>query len=306
MSDGSIQIKKAIPLIVITWILSLASTLALVYMAPSIFPPLNSANLSDSSVVAEKIKDSAVITAKLADGSVTSAKILDGTVIARDLASDSIITVKIADSNISTSKIADGAIPTDKVADDAIITIKLADDSVTSAKVLDGTITAADLSTDSVLTINIADGTVTTLKIGDYAVTDIKLASGAIPFASAQSSSTTYTNSTEWQDVPAMSASLTLTRTSNVIITFSAEAWLAAGGDWLVVRAMIDTTQAFPNTGITTLTREAGAGNSACSFSFYSTNVPAGAHTVTIQWASWTGTEAILEDRTMTVIALPA
>ena len=45
MSKETISIQKAIPIIVVTWILSLVTALALVYFAPSIFPPLGSANI---------------------------------------------------------------------------------------------------------------------------------------------------------------------------------------------------------------------------------------------------------------------
>jgi len=39
MSEAKFQFKKAIPIIAITWILSLATTLAFVYLMPYVFPP---------------------------------------------------------------------------------------------------------------------------------------------------------------------------------------------------------------------------------------------------------------------------
>lgn len=39
MSEATFPFKKAIPIIVVTWILSLVTTLAIVYVAPNIFPP---------------------------------------------------------------------------------------------------------------------------------------------------------------------------------------------------------------------------------------------------------------------------
>ena len=56
-----ISIRKALPIIVAAWILSLVTTLALVYVSPSIFPPLNSANISDGAIVTDKIADEAII-----------------------------------------------------------------------------------------------------------------------------------------------------------------------------------------------------------------------------------------------------
>jgi len=38
MSESTTTIKKAIPFIAVTWILSLVTTLAVVYFAPNIFP----------------------------------------------------------------------------------------------------------------------------------------------------------------------------------------------------------------------------------------------------------------------------
>ncbi len=294
MSDG-FSLRKAAPVIVIAWILSFLTALALVYMAPALFPPLNSGNL----------RDGAIITSKLPDGSVNSAKILDGTITAVDLANGSVITVAIADGAVTTSKIADGAVATADIADGAVVTIKLADNSVTSAKILDGTITAADLSTGLINMINIDDGAVTTVKLADYAVSSIKLASGAIPFAGVYNSSMVSTTSTTWVDMPDTSVNLTLTRTSTVVMTFCTEAWLGSASGYLNVRAMVNTTQAFPNAGVTTITRDNTA-TTSYSFTFYLTGVSAGFYPIKMQWQTPTGTQANVEDRTLTVVAFPA
>jgi hypothetical protein len=325
MSEGAISIKKAIPIIVITWILSLVTTLAIAYFTP--FIPIEKDQIGDGAVTADKILDGAIITTKLDDGTVTSAKILDATITAEDIASGSIITVKVADEAITTTKIADDSITTAKIADGAIVTVKLADDavttskivdnaivtvkmadgSVTSAKILDGTIVAADLATGAVTSIKIADGAVTTSKIADYAVTDIKLAAGAIPFNSTYSTVSTSTTSTSWVDMPGMSVGLTLDRNSSVIIMFSSEAYLTAGGDYLLVQALVNSTIAYPGTGaLITLTTVTATNAGSYSYIFSLPNVGAGYYTVKIQWLSWTGTMGYVEDRTLTVMALPA
>lgn len=95
MAESTIPFKKAVPMIAITWILSLVTTLVVVYFAPSIFPPIQS----------EKIADNAIITVKLADGSVTSAKILDGTITAVDISDGAVITIKVANDSITTEKL---------------------------------------------------------------------------------------------------------------------------------------------------------------------------------------------------------
>ncbi len=296
MVSDRISVRKAVPIIALTWVIGLITALALVYFAPAIFPPLNTGNLNDN----------VIITTKLADGTVNSAKILDGTVTAADLADGSIITAKITDGAITASKIANGDVTTEKIADNAILTAKLADDSVTSAKILDGTITAADLSTGVLNLINVEDGAITTTKLADYAVSSIKLAPGAIPSAGAYNSTTVSTTSMTWEDMPAMSVSLTLTRTSNLVATFSTEAWLGSASGFLDVRVMINnSTQAYPDTGVTTITRD-NTQTTSYSFTFYLPNVSAGTQLVTVQWQTPTGTQANVEDRTLTVTAFPA
>jgi hypothetical protein len=224
MSEGAISIKKAISVIVVTWILSLITTLAVVYVAPNIFP-------------------------------------------------------------IGTTHISDGAVATAKIADSAIVTTKLADGNVTSAKIMDGTLTAAD----------IADG----------AVTSLKLTSQAIPFSYTYNPDVAATTSTTWVDMPDMSVTITLARTSHLIIIFSATAYLGALGDSLNVRAITDV--AIPHPVVVVLTRDTQTTMGSHSFTWNLPDVSAGIHTVKIQWAVEGGlTTGYVSDRSLTVIALPA
>jgi len=164
MSGIATSIKKAAPIIVVTWILSLVSTLAVVYVAPNILP-LQTTQISDNAVTSEKIADTAIITTKLADGSVTSAKIQNGTLTAVDLADGSIITIKIADGAVTTDKIADGAVTTAKIADDAVTVAKIVDDAVTTTKIADSAVTSEKMADSAVVTSKLADGSVTSTKI---------------------------------------------------------------------------------------------------------------------------------------------
>lgn len=329
MSEKAFPMKKMIPVIAITWALSLVTTMVIVYFAPNIFPPLNTVNINDDAIVAEKIADGAIITTKLADGTVTSAKILDGTITAKDVADRSVLTVKIADGAVTASKIADGVISSAKVADgaivtvkladksvttsklvdDAIVTVKLADGAVTTAKILDGTITAADLADGSLTTVKIADGAVTTSKIADYAVTNTKLASGAIPYNSTHIISiSTYTSSTSWLNMSDTSVSLHLDRTSHVLIMFSASARMTSmvSPVTMYVRALVGNTIANPDTGTSFSTNVASAFE--CSaFVFYLPNVNPGTYTVYIQWTvSNALVTGYVYERTLNVLALPA
>jgi len=335
MAEG-FQRKEIVFTIAITWILSLITTLAVVYVSPYIFPPLTS----------EKIADGAIITNKLADGAVTSAKILDGTITAIDLSDGAIVTIKVANGSITTEKIADEAVTTiklahnsitsekildgsittldladdviitSKIADNAITTVKLADGSVTSIKILDGTIIADDLSDGSIISVKIADGAVTTNKIADYAVTNLKLSPYAIPFASTHTTDTIVsTNSTNWNDLPGMSITLTLNRTSHLLIMFSSVIWNDMENRLVLVRAMVGNEEAFPEGGIpitpfATYYLEAPAHSHALiyggySYTFYKPLVNAGTYTIKMQWRVNEGNgHAALGS--LTVIALPA
>ncbi len=322
MPEKAIPIGKAIPIIVVTWILSLVTTLAIVYVAPTPVP---------IQVTAEKIADGAIITAKLADGSVTSAKILDGTITAVDLATGSVTTIKIADGAVTTAKIADdavtsakildgtitavdladnaivaakiadGVITADKIADGAVVTIKLDDGSVTSAKILDGTITAVDLATGSVTTIKIADGAVTTNKIADYAVTSLKLAANAIPFNYTSRNGTVGKSTTTWETIPGMLVKITLERKSTLLIMFSVQSTITAADQSIGWQALVDTDLALP--GVVWLQPNVNY-LSSVSYTFYKPDVDAGQYTIYIQWA--VGGMGVVGSGTLFVIALPA
>jgi len=231
LSKEKVPMKIVVPIIVVTWILSLVSSLAIIYSMPSLVPV--------------KLADGAIVTVKMADGSVTSAKILDGSIAAVDLANGTIITVKIADGNVTTEKMADGAI------------------------------------------------------------TNTKLAANAIPFASTYNfTGPVSTTSKSYADIPDMSVSITLARTSHVLIMFSCETKLDASGDYLLARAMVDSTPAFGPTAFA-LTSETDY--SVRSQIWYMSNLSAGSYTVKIQWRMFLGTTTgYAWTRTLSVIALPA
>jgi len=302
MSEAKFPMKKMIPVVVITWVLSLVTTLAVVYFAPSMFPPLS----------AETIADEAIITTKLADGSVSSSKILDGTITAQDLADGSVIAVKVADDAVTTAKIADGTITEDDLSNSAIVTVKLADEAVTSSKILDGTITAADLADGSIISVKIVDGAVTTRKIADYAVTNLKLAPFAIPFNSTYSTTVISTTQTgNWVNMTDMSVNLTLSRTSHLLIMFSATAQNNDPNNRVVMRALVNNLVAFPGAVFLTPTltvselNQHAIGWASHAFNFYRPSVSAGTYTIKMQWIVTVGTGDI-GYRTLTVIVLPA
>lgn len=298
MSEGTISIKKVIPIIVVTWILSLATTLTVVYVVLSIFP-----TETGGAITTENIVDGAIVTTKLADGVVTSAKILDGTITGVDISDGSIIAVKIADGAVTTDKIADGAISTDKIADDAIVTIKLDDGAVTSAKILDGTVTAVDLATGAVTEIQIRAGAVTTTKIADYAVTNLKLAANAIPFNSTYGSETISKTTASWENITDMSVTITMERNSTLLIMFSAQSAISLDDKSICWRILVNATTALPGA---LYLQPPGEGNqwSSVSYTFYKPSVSAGEYTVQAQWYVSGGTGWVA-NRVLFVIALP-
>ena len=341
MSEGTFQIGKAIPIIVVTWILSLVTTLALVYVAPSIFPPINTANISDGAIITTKLADGtitlakildgtitatdlvngSVVTLKIADGAITAAKIVDGAVTSVKVADSAIVTVKLASDSVTSEKIADGsvttadlannAVSTSKIIDDAIVTVKLADGSVTSAKIVDGTIAAADLATGAVTSIKIADGAVTTEKIADGAVTDVKLATDAIPMWSNFSAGVFSFTSSSWINDTGITANITLNRTSDLLIVYSTEAWMSTTGDYIIIRTRVNATDALPgathNPVLLSSANQPGEPNAACATRvFYLANVTAGTYIVQVQYYMWSGVATgTVTDRTLNIIAFP-
>jgi hypothetical protein len=136
-------------------------------------------------------------------------------------------------------------------------------------------------------------------------VTNIKLAQQAIPFNSTHAGGSPSTTSTTWVDMPNMAVNITLARTSNVLILFSAEAWLGASGNYLMVRAYVGTTLAYPDNNNLFITR-ADTEYGSNTYVFYAPNVSAGTYTVKIQWEVWFAGTGYVGDRTLNVIALPA
>jgi hypothetical protein len=126
------------------------------------------------------------------------------------------------------------------------------------------------------------------------------------PFNSTRSSGGDSTNSTSWEGMPDMAVDLTLTETSQLLIMFSSEAWVDVAGHYLMVQARINSTLlAYPDGGNLYLTKQAKTEASSYSFNFYRPNVSAGTYTITIEWRMYTVGEGSVNDRTLTVMALP-
>jgi len=126
-------------------------------------------------------------------------------------------------------------------------------------------------------------------------------------------------NTIEWVDMPDTLVHLVVAETSHLLILFSGEFALTYG-DELRIRAIVDDRVdqtrpniAYPNAGSIVSNIHVTSNYDVVSFTFYLTNVSAGACTVKIQWQIYasspyipdTGWLGVVNDRTLTVIALP-
>jgi hypothetical protein len=129
----------------------------------------------------------------------------------------------------------------------------------------------------------------------------------AFPLNSTRAGGSPSTNSTSWEDMPDMAVNITLTNASYILIMLSAEAWLGASGNYLMVQARVNSTLlAYPESGNIVLTRETHSETSSNTFIFYRPNVSAGTYTIKIEWKVWVAGTGYVGDRTLTVMALPA
>ena len=146
----------------------------------------------------------------------------------------------------------------------------------------------------------------------NYSVTNLKLAPNAIPFKSTFTSlSSATTEIYNWIDMAGMSLTISLNRTSHLLIMFSTEAY---DDDWasrILVRALVGGVEAKPGyVDLTAYDWEWGLHRHTIdimsySYNFYQPSMSAGTYTVKMQWKVTGGTGYVFH-RTLTVIALPA
>jgi len=129
----------------------------------------------------------------------------------------------------------------------------------------------------------------------------------AFPLNSTRANGFPSTTSTSWEDMPDMAVNITLTNASYILIMLSAEAWLDASGNYLMVQARVNSTLlAYPDSENIFLTKETNPEASSHTFIFYRPNVSAGTYTIKIEWKVWFAGTGYVGDRTLTVMALPA
>ena len=107
----------------------------------------------------------------------------------------------------------------------------------------------------------------------------------------------------EWRDLAAMSLDITVQTRCTLIITFSAQAITSTEYLALSIRALVDSVPSNPPAGVTLTKLTDWATH---SFTFYSSNVLAGTHTVKIQWLHNDEVGAVqVSSRTLVVTASP-
>lgn len=120
-----------------------------------------------------------------------------------------------------------------------------------------------------------------------------------------------YTTSYPWVDMPGTNVTITITRPSDLLIMFSAEARTNNSDGRMIVCAMVDGYDAEPDECYFTPTVSTTGGHShtldymACAFNFLYYNASAGTHTVKMQWGVQTyQTEGSVYYRTLAVMAV--
>lgn len=157
-----------------------------------------------------------------------------------------------------------------------------------------------DYSLDSVTTDKIADGAVTADKIADGAVTSSKLSTEAIPLGIAHEVLPATTRSTSWTDMPGMLVTVTLQRTSHLLVLFNAE--INAWDTSVLASARVD--EDFMDPIVAAIGGDADPHVTVCNF--FKLSVAPGTHTVKIEWRLYTEGSATSGIRSLIVMALPA
>lgn len=151
---------------------------------------INTAQIANDAITAQKIAAQAVETAKIATGAITNGLIAANAVQATQIASDAVTTPKIFAGAITTVKIAAGAVTANEIAALTILAGNIAAGQITTAKIAAGavtaneiaalTITAAQIAANTITAAKIAAGTITATEIAADTITAGQIAAGAI------------------------------------------------------------------------------------------------------------------------------
>jgi hypothetical protein len=170
------------------------SSEAQMYLGNATFDPpagsdivyIDTANIADAAIEANKIAAAAVTNTAILDGVVTalkiatdavgSAQIAAGAVGTAELASLAVTNAKIGSLAVQSANIADAAVISAKIGSAAVLSANIGDLQVSSAKIAAAAVVTAKIADASIVTALIGFGQITNAKIGDLEVNTAKLA----------------------------------------------------------------------------------------------------------------------------------
>lgn len=141
---------------------------------------VNTSEIADSAIVANKILNGAISESKLGSNAVTAAKIASGAVENSKLANNAVDANKLANGAVTETKIDSNAVTSGKIATGAVESTKLADSAVTDAKLANNAVTTSKIANSAVDSNKLANSAVTAGKIADGAVGGAKITPGGI------------------------------------------------------------------------------------------------------------------------------
>ena len=141
---------------------------------------VDSAEIKNGAVLADKIAALAITEGKIDSGAVTVNKLGSGAVTDTKIADNAVVAAKIATNAVTEGKINGGAVTEGKIGSGAVTTAKIGTGAVNDTKLADSAVTSNKLADNAVVAGKISSGAVTETKLGSGAVTQDKIASGSV------------------------------------------------------------------------------------------------------------------------------
>jgi hypothetical protein len=113
---------------------------------------IDSGEIKDGAILADKIAALAISEGKIASGAVTVNKLGASAVTAEKLATGAVTETKLGTGAVTEAKLGTGAVTTDKIGASAITDAKIGTGAVTTAKIFDGAVVAAKIGAGEVAT----------------------------------------------------------------------------------------------------------------------------------------------------------
>jgi hypothetical protein len=141
---------------------------------------IDSNEIKDGAILADKIAALAISEGKIASGAVTVNKLGSGAVTEAKLGTGAVTADKIGASAVTDTKINDGAVTTNKIGTGAVTGAKIGTGAVTEAKIGTGAVTTDKIGASAITDAKIGTGAVTTSKIYDGAIVAAKIGAGEV------------------------------------------------------------------------------------------------------------------------------